>query len=113
MFSFLLKQVETDESAPKPQKEEINNEVEVQINLNRLKQIIKKFADEGERVNSHGTNKIHDLKNVLLVFKNIINSIFFLELPQLSPERFEKDDDSNGHIDFIASTSVIRLCIVM
>lgn len=47
LLSFTLQQVETDESAPKPQKEEVHNEVEVQINLDRLKQIINKFADGG------------------------------------------------------------------
>lgn len=82
MFQLLSqknKQVETDESAPKPQKEEVHNEVEVQINLDRLKQIINKFANGGP--------------------------------PQLNPERFEKDDDSNGHIDFIASTSNLRAAV--
>ncbi len=27
---------------------------------------------------------------------------------QLSPLQFEKDDDSNGHVDFVASASALR-----
>lgn len=31
-----------------------------------------------------------------------------VEKLQMSPQQFEKDDDSNGHIDFVASASALR-----
>ena len=35
-----------------------------------------------------------------------IDLTFFISVEQLNIEHFEKDDDSNGHIDFITATSV-------
>lgn len=32
----------------------------------------------------------------------------FVERLQMSPLLFEKDDDSNGHMDFVASASALR-----
>lgn len=31
---------------------------------------------------------------------------FCSDVPAMFPQEFEKDDDSNGHIDFITSASV-------
>lgn len=32
----------------------------------------------------------------------------FVDSLQMSPQQFEKDDDSNGHMDFVASASALR-----
>lgn len=32
----------------------------------------------------------------------------FVERLQMSPLQFEKDDDGNGHMDFVASASALR-----
>lgn len=34
--------------------------------------------------------------------------VSYLERLQMSPQQFEKDNDSNGHMDFIASASALR-----
>lgn len=38
----------------------------------------------------------------------LIIALSYAERLQMSPQQFEKDDDSNGHIDFVASASALR-----
>ena len=32
----------------------------------------------------------------------------FVDFAEMTPQEFEKDDDSNGHIDYIVATAVSR-----
>lgn len=48
------------------------------------------------------TNGLHNLANVSLFLS--------AEMLRMFPVTFEKDDDSNGHIDFITAASVSCLC---
>lgn len=38
----------------------------------------------------------------------LLSGLPFVERLQMRPMQFEKDDDSNGHMDFVASASALR-----
>ena len=38
---------------------------------------------------------------------NVVDFFNTIDFTEMVPQEFEKDDDSNGHIDYIVATAVI------
>lgn len=55
-------------------------------------------------VTSHSLNHVR-----VCYFQSLLTiALSCAERLQMSPQQFEKDDDSNGHMDFVASASALR-----
>lgn len=71
------------------------------------------FIDEVEQTNSGGANKNEEMNNqkcseLIETFLSKFGREKVAKLKQLNKLEFEKDNDLNGHIDFIHATSNLR-----
>lgn len=87
-YVFKNKHIETDESVKKPKKDDTGD-------------------NEGGDDNDGEGEEVEGMLEMSIKLKDILNG---KNLPSLTPEIFEKDDDSNGHIDIISALANLRAC---
>ncbi|CAG11186.1 unnamed protein product, partial [Tetraodon nigroviridis] len=83
--------VETDETAKKP------DLIKVPVNSEEEREAITHLE---QAISAGGSRQVTEAP--------ISSTLSFKERLQMSPLQFEKDDDGNGHMDFVASASALR-----